>query len=41
MNLLINNKLNASVSVFLMERDEWPRYRIILEKVAVELDGLN
>lgn len=32
------SELNASVSVFLMERDEWPRYKIILEKVAIELE---
>lgn len=30
--------LNASVAVFLMERDQWEKYKIILELVAEELD---
>lgn len=30
--------LNASVSIFFMERDEWPEYMVILEQVAIILE---
>lgn len=33
-------ELNASISIFLMERDEWPRYRQLLQQVAQVLEGL-
>lgn len=34
-------ELNASVSIFLMERDEWPKYREMLQQVANVLNGLK
>lgn len=33
--------LNASISIFFMERDEWPEYRVILEQVATLLEQEN
>jgi D-alanyl-D-alanine carboxypeptidase len=29
--------LNCTISVFLMERDEWPKYKLLMEKVIEQL----